>query len=279
MKSLIIAAALVAFVCAHERSGNVRDHSDLTEAEIAEKRANWNALTDEERQEKVEKSRARASQKNEIPAEVRQRIHEKFESLSPEKRQELKEKIVKGRENFAKKSDEEKKEFHEKFQAIHARMSALPEAERQEEIQKLRKEHGPPAFVKDIPIEIRQQMRAKFESLSPEERQNLINRVHRQRFPDAAFNQAEALPVAVNHQMSQLSEEDKQKIRQKFESLTLEQRNEIRNRIESRPRPERNQSQDGRPQGDFQRIRSVDDDRMMRGDWNRDMSANRRKQE
>lgn len=239
MKSLVIAAALVAFVCAFERPANVRDRSDRTEAEIAEKREKWNAMTEEERQEIRGQHEKHF---NGIPAEIRQKIHEKFESLSPEDRQKLKEAIKERKANKGQVSDEEKQKFHQKFQAIHARLSALPEEERQQEIQKLRREHGPPPMAMNIPVEIRQSMREMFESLSPEQRQNMMN-MHRMRFTDNAFNQAQVLPVAVNHLSG-----------------------------ENRPRPERNQPL---RQGDFQRIRNVDDDRMIRGD----LTAIRRKQE
>jgi hypothetical protein len=260
MKSLVIAAALVAFV-----SANMGDRFNTNREEMREK---WNAMSEDERQEIRNQHIQRQQHQSprnfrQIPEDARQKMHEKFESMTPEEREEFKGKM---KARFEKLPEEQK----QKFQAIHDKLKALPEEERKQEIQKLRNEHlekmpHRPSFA-DMPEEIRQKMRNRFESLSPEERQTLFERLHRQRFPDSA--RAALAPI---------SEEEKQDIRSKFASLTSEQREEIRSQINARPRPLPIGPRPAPVVDGFQPIRRPTDDIMVsRQQWIHDFALNKK---
>lgn len=275
MKSLVIVAALVAFVCAHEHQAKTRESFETKRDEIREK---WAAMSEGERQVIRDQHRQRQPHHEsprkfrQIPEDVRQKMHEKFESMSPEERQIFKDKM---KARFEKLSDEDK----QKIQEIREKLIAMPEEERKQEIQKLRNEH----LVKlphrvpfeGMPEDVRQRMHERFESLSPEERQSLFERLHRQRFPEGS--RAASSPI---------SDEEKQSIRRKFESLTPEQREEVRNQIHARPRPLPVGARPINPVGlrpspageGFQPIRKPTDDIMLsRQEWIHEMAMNKQK--
>ena len=133
--------------------------------------------------------------------------------------------------------------------------------------------HRPLHQFQEIPVEIRQKMKEKFESLSPEKRQKIHDHFQR-RFSDGArAYSAGAEEKVVRNRFESLSEEKKQMIREKFAKLTPEQREEIRKlhldqQIPAIVGPV--------AAGDFQPIRSREDDIMISDQFPLDFKPNRK---
>lgn len=262
MKFLIIASlALVAMVGAAPS----KEDWMVKKNEIREK---LSAMTEEERQEEIQKMQIDRLAKFD-------KFHAKYESMTPEEREQLGNRIkaklpAPVLEKISKLTDEQKQKIREKVEAF----SGMNQEERLavlEKIQRAKKSRGSAPKFNQIPEEGRQRMKERFESLSPEERQKLHD-VHRQKFADGA--------VAYGAARQEMSAEDKQKIRDSFAKLTPEQRDEIRKqwhagqRFPMAPRP----AAASAVEENFQPIRSRDDDIMLRKvDRVRDMQANRRK--
>jgi DNA-binding MarR family transcriptional regulator len=169
----------------------------------------------------------------------------------------------------------------EKFNAKKSEMREKWASMTEEERQKVREEHHakmsnrPVHQFSDIPEEHRQKMREKFEKLSPEERQKIHDRFQR-RYGAVAYNTEDDLKITkpIHAERPKFSDEDKQKIREKFEKmtpedkqkiresiekLTPEQREEIRKHVDYRQRnPALSGPVPAAADGDFQKIRTRD---------------------
>lgn len=265
MKTLVIAAALIAFVCAHERPSNMRERLENFESKRAERQEKWNELSEEERQ-KIRNEHQRPAFYKDIPADVREKLHEAYGSLSTEQRQKLHESVkarfaANARPNMASMSEEGKQKVHEKFVAIRERLSSLPEEERKQEIQKLRNEHHErfqnfgPHPSKEFPVEVLEKMREIHASVPTEQRQKFHEDM-KEKFAAKARQDFEKLSdenkqrfrskfAPLHEKLSQLpAEERKAVIRQgmieKFESLSPEERQKFFNKLHRNRFPENN---------------------------------------
>lgn len=151
-------------------------------------------------------------------------LHAKFEVATPEERQQLIE-TIKTKipapllAKLANLSAADKSKIFAKVQ----KFGDMTHEERQQTIDKMRAvfltrmSQNHESRPQKMPEHVRQQIKNHFESLTPEEQQNLR---HKFQHIDSAKPFESARPV--------LTEEDRMKIRQKFENLTPEQRDEIR---------------------------------------------------
>lgn len=219
---------------------------------------------------------------------------------------------------LAAADEESMKSRFEQFRKNHAEKREKWNSMTEEERQQHREEHianrpeRPAHHFKDIPEEVRQKIKQKFESLSPETRQKIHDHIHRHSADGArAYNVENVRPARPNFQ--DLSDEMKQKIREKFEKLTPEQREEIRKLHKDQQIPavvgpvpaaveefekirspqedilvEDKMTLDIKPDrkhprfpaaadGDFQKIRNRNDDIMIREKWVNELQAEKRK--
>lgn len=272
MRSLIVLVALVAFACAHDHS---RGDFDAKRAEMREK---WESMTEEERQEKIQSIRngpARPHHFNKAPEEVHQKMQEKFAAMTPEERQNLREKITeKVRKDISSLPEEVQQKILAKFASMKEKFSAMTEDERKAEVEKVRAHHSRTRpQLKDMPVEVRQRIHEKFASLTPEQRQKIFKKIHGRPMQDGPTPYE--TPVAAHH--AHMTAEDKQNFRERLESMTPEERDQLRQQMLVRDRLPLMHMRPGHRE-DFQRIRNGDDDRMINGQWVRDMSAHKKDQ-
>lgn len=182
----------------------------------------------EEVQKKLETMREKFSimtteeRKQEI-SKIREEHQAKFQLLSPEKRQEIHEKIQKKiHADIAHLPEDVQENIMSKFESKFDKFSAQNE-EKFQEVMMLRDEHR--GRIPPPPL-------AFLESLSLEERKELYKNTLGYRFPQRAVPyDSETAFVQAHSHIGKMTEEERQKIRQKFESLTPEQRAEIRRQI------------------------------------------------
>lgn len=274
MRSLIVLVALVAFACAHDHS---RGDFDTKRAEMREK---WQSMTEEERQEKIQSIRngpAHPHHFKKAPEEVHQKMQEKFAAMTPEERQKLREKITdKVRKDISTLPEEVQQKILAKFASMKEKFSAMTEDERKAEFEKVRAHHSRARpQLKDMPEEVRQRIHEKFASLTPEQRQTIFQKIHGKPMQDGPTPYE--TPVAASHH-PHMNAEDKQKFRERFESMTPEERDQMRQQMPVRDRLPLMHQRPGNRE-DFERIRNNrDNDRMINDQWARDMSAHKKDQ-
>mgnify|MGYP007092099353 CR=1 FL=1 len=151
----------------------------------------------------------------------------------------------------------EKNVFYEKFKGMTLQ-------ERQQEFQKIR-DYPSQKFNKIAERKIRQ----KIYSMTPENRQRMHDNLQRHR-----TSVASEMPENLHEKFSKFSDEDKQKIRNAFNSLTLEQREEIRKQG-SNQFP----SLSGPVPAGLQKIRKSPKDRVVKENWrNQQQNSNDRRE-